>query len=246
LHFDAELINRFVSAARVAVLTGAGISAESGVPTFRGEDGIWKQYRAEELATPEAFSSHPQRVWQWYQYRRRLLSGVQPNPGHHVLAEMEKAYPDFCISTQNVDGLHQKAGCTRVRELHGNITRNRCSVCGTLSEAGNNGNEDSPPRCSCGGLMRPDVVWFGESLPQKVLQAAQGDAQSAELYLTIGTSALVYPAALLPVEAARHGAYVVEVNRELTPLSHQVDSVLTGKSGEILPQLWMQVKSQKG
>ncbi|NOZ56301.1 MAG: NAD-dependent deacylase [Calditrichaeota bacterium] len=234
--FSEELIRRLLNASRVAVLTGAGISAESGVPTFRGKDGLWRRFRPEELATVDAFLKNPALVWEWYNYRRRIVTEVQPNPGHRALVELEKLVPDFAVITQNVDGLHQRAGSRKVLELHGNILRSRCMRCGKLYTELTFENGEVP-RCECGGLIRPDVVWFGEMLPQDVLEEAYHYARTASVFLSVGTSALVQPAASLPLEARAYGAYVVEINPETTPITHEVDEHISGKAGEILPKL---------
>lgn len=235
--FTPDLISNMKRTARIVVLTGAGVSAESGVPTFRGEDGLWKKFRPEELASFDAFISNPRLVWEWYSYRRRLISEVKPNPGHYALARMEDVVENFCLVTQNVDGLHRSAGSRRILELHGNIMRNRCMECGRKDESADLDVGDRLPRCRCGGLMRPDVVWFGEMLPQEILNSAFREAEEAEVFLSIGTSAVVQPAASLPLVAKRNGAYVVEINMESTPITSQVDETILGKSGEILPRL---------
>jgi NAD-dependent deacetylase len=234
--FAEKRSSRLLNASRVAVLTGAGISAEAGVPTFRGEDGLWRRFRPEELATVDAFLKNPALVWEWYNYRRRIVTEVQPNPGHLALAELEKLVPDFAVITQNVDGLHQRAGSRKVLELHGNILRSRCMRCGKLYTELTFENGEVP-RCECGGLIRPDVVWFGEMLPQDVLEEAYHYARTASVFLSVGTSALVQPAASLPLEARAYGAYVVEINPETTPITHEVDEHISGKAGEILPKL---------
>ncbi|MBN2416635.1 NAD-dependent deacylase [bacterium] len=222
---------------RICILTGAGISAESGVPTFRGEDGLWKRYRPEELATPDAFARNPELVWEWYRYRRGIIRGVAPNPGHYALAELERRFSAVTLITQNVDGLHRRAGSRHVLELHGNIMQDRCQRCGAVSAAADARNAEPVPRCRCGGLLRPHVVWFGEPLPQQVLADAQAAAEACDIFLAVGTSARVYPAAAFPLLAIRAGAYLVEVNTEETPLSGEANEVLTGKSGDILPML---------
>ena len=204
--FTPDLISNMKRTARIVVLTGAGVSAESGVPTFRGEDGLWKKFRPEELASFDAFISNPRLVWEWYSYRRRLISEVKPNPGHYALARMEDVVENFCLVTQNVDGLHRSAGSRRILELHGNIMRNRCMECGRKDESADLDVGDRLPRCRCGGLMRPDVVWFGEMLPQEILDSAFREAEEAEVFLSIGTSAVVQPAASLPLVAKRNGA----------------------------------------
>lgn len=234
--FSEELLEKLRKATRVAVLTGAGISAESGVPTFRGKDGLWKKFRPEELANFDAFIRNPQLVWEWYQYRRRLISEVEPNPGHRALVELEKLLPDFAVITQNVDGLHQRAGSRKVIELHGNILRNRCIECGKVTYEVDFPKDDVP-HCECGGLIRPDVVWFGELLPEEALEQAYMYARTSNMFFSVGTSAVVQPAASLPLEAKRYGAYVVEINTESTPLTPYADEHLRGKAGEVLPKL---------
>jgi NAD-dependent deacetylase len=221
----------------VAVLTGAGVSAESGVPTFRGTEGLWRQYRAEELATPEAFQRDPALVWEWYQWRRQLIARCHPNPAHHAIAHLERHSPTFLLITQNVDGLHRKAGSVRMVELHGSLWRVRCLADGATTEHLEVSLPSIPPRCGCGGLLRPDVVWFGEALPADALQQAFDAAENSDVLLVVGTSAVVQPAASLPMIARQHGAYVVEVNLEPTPLSSVVHESHHGKAGEILPRL---------
>ncbi len=236
------VVERCLGARRIAVLTGAGISAESGVPTFRDRDGLWTKLNPQELAFMEAFLKNPQHVWEWYQSRRKVMQEVKPNPAHYTLAAMEDFYPVFSIATQNIDGLHQRAGSRKVFELHGNIERNRCSVCGRFVELPDETAE--PPRCSCGGLIRPDVVWFGEMLPEEALDSAAQAARTAEVYFSIGTSAQVFPAAQLPYDAAEHGAFLVEINAEPTALTPYAHISLQGKAGEILPRLWRAISEK--
>jgi NAD-dependent deacetylase len=205
-------------AKRIAVLTGAGISAASGVPTFRGDGGLWRNFRAQDLATPEAYQRDPQLVWQWYQMRFNALLDVQPNAAHLALVSIESRSEDFTLVTQNVDGLHQRAGSNNVFELHGNVTQGRCEGCGevTVLEPG----FPLPPPCpSCSAPMRPNVVWFGEMLPAAALEAGIDAFNRAEVALIIGTSALVEPAASLGRMAAHAGAFVIEINPESTPLT---------------------------
>ncbi|HEX6828789.1 MAG TPA: NAD-dependent deacylase [Burkholderiales bacterium] len=223
---------------RVVVLTGAGISAESGVPTFRDAmTGLWARYRPEDLATPEAFLRDPKLVWEWYEWRRGLVAKANPNPGHLALAELERRIPDFTLITQNVDDLHRRAGSRNVLELHGNITRSKCFDEGTPVDAW----EDTgsvPPRCPrCGGYVRPDVVWFGEALPEDALEQALEAARRCELFLCVGTSTVVQPAASLPFEALRSGARVLEVNPDATPLTPHATWSLRGPAGVMLPGL---------
>ncbi|MDH5244965.1 MAG: NAD-dependent deacylase [Betaproteobacteria bacterium] len=252
------------TATRVAVLTGAGISAESGIPTFRdamsaagppqgvrppggerreatiGGDytvGLWSRFRPEDLATPGAFAANPKTVWEWYAWRRELLAKVAPNAGHRALADLERRMPAFTLITQNVDGLHALAGSRNVIELHGSIMQNRCFDEGRLLGpaelvAG------TPPRCPhCGAFVRPGVVWFGEALPRKALDDAIAAARACELFLSVGTSALVEPAASLPLLALEAGAAVIEVNPTPTPLSAHATIVLGGPAGDVLPRL---------
>lgn len=223
---------------RVVVLTGAGISAESGVPTFRGQDGLWKSCRAESLATPEAFERDPAFVWEWYDWRRGLIAPAEPNAGHRVLAGWEGLFDDFAVITQNVDGLHAKAGSRAVVELHGSIWKLRCTREGTVVETRETPLPRLPPVCpECGALLRPHVVWFGESLDPAVLDRAFGLSGACQAMIVVGTSAVVQPAASLPAAAARAGAKVIEINVEPTPLTPQADYFFPGKAGEILPRL---------
>lgn len=223
----------------VVVLTGAGISAESGVPTFRGEEGLWRNYRAEQLATPGAFRRDPVLVWEWYDWRRGLIGACAPNAAHKTLVEMETALSDFTLITQNVDGLHQAAGSQNILELHGNIWRVRCLGCGDIITDRRVPLPDIPPRCSkCDGLLRPDVVWYGESLSEAILQTAWITAERCRLMLVIGTSAVVHPAASLPLVALQNGAHLVEVNPAETPLSAHTHETLRGPAAEALPDWW--------
>lgn len=235
--FSQQLISKLIKADSVAVFTGAGISAESGVPTFRGEDGLWKKFRPEELANFDAFIRNPDLVWEWYRYRKKIIADIKPNAGHYALAEMERHHKHFAIITQNIDNLHCRAGSKTVYELHGNIERNYCIDCRKSYSNEDIIKQEKAPRCTCGGLIRPDVVWFGEYLPQDQWDVGEAAAERAEVFFSVGTSAVVYPAASLPIIAKRAGAYVVEINLERTELSHQADEVLLGKSGEILPKL---------
>ena len=224
-------------------MTGAGISAESGVPTFRGENGLWRRYRAEELATPRAFRDNPTLVWEWYDWRRGLIAECEPNAAHRALAEMETHGEDFTLITQNVDGLHQRAGSTRMLELHGSIWRVRCTQEGTTWDNYEVPLSRVPPTCDCGGLLRPDVVWFGESLDPNVLRAAYAAAERCDLMLVVGISAVVQPAASLPSIARHAGAYLVEVNVQETPLSAYADEVILGPAAKELPSLWARLKN---
>ncbi|MBN2093349.1 NAD-dependent deacylase [candidate division KSB1 bacterium] len=242
--FSSKLIEKLKQAQKVAILTGAGISAESGVPTFRGEDGIWNKFRPEELANFEAFQKNPQLVWEWYNYRRKIINEVKPNPGHFALAEMEQMFPIFTLITQNVDNLHRVAGSQIIIELHGNIMRNRCVDCNKIYREIAIEFEVKVPRCRCGGRLRPDVVWFGEMLPEDALVCAFQAAQECDVFFSIGTSAFVQPAASLPIEAGEKGAYVVEINIEPTAISRYVNESIIGKSGEILPLILNKLKEK--
>ncbi len=222
---------------RVTVLTGAGISAESGVPTFRGVDGLWRNYSVTELATPEAFERDPGLVWEFYNWRRNLISALTFNPGHKALVDLEAETLHFTLITQNVDGLHIKAGSRNVLEIHGNLWRVRCTKCRRII-LDMSPNMGLLPKCQdCGGLLRPDVVWFGESLDYSLLQKAMEASRNCQVMLVIGTSAVVQPAASLALEAKEAGAKVAEINLEETPNSRMMDFVLPGKAGEILPKL---------
>ena len=239
------LIEVLRSARYVVVLTGAGISAESNIPTFReAQTGLWAKYSPEELATPQAFRHNPKLVWEWYVWRRELVSQAKPNPGHLALAELEQRVPKFTLITQNVDGLHQRAGSRNIAELHGNINRTKCFDEGDIIDSWPPTTE-LPPRCPrCGGYLRPDVVWFGETLPPQALHAAFEAAQQCDLFFSIGTSALVKPAASLPYEALRRGVTVVEINPDETPLTPYVTFALQGPSGQVLPALVQALNQQ--
>jgi len=239
----ASLIEFLAGARRVVALTGAGISAESGVPTFRGKDGLWRQYRAESLATPEAFSRDPALVWEWYDWRRGLIAPVGPNPGHEVLAAWEERFENFAVITQNVDGLHRKAGTRNLLELHGNIWRARCTREGTVRELPATPLPRVPPLCpDCGALLRPDIIWFGEPLDPDVLDRAFALSAGCQALFVIGTSSVVQPAASLPAAAARAGARVIEVNLEPTPLTPYADHFIAGPAGRVLPSLDRQLR----
>jgi NAD-dependent deacetylase len=219
-------------ASRIAALTGAGISAESGVPTFRGPEGLWRSFRPEELATPEAFARDPQLVWEWYDWRRGLIAGCSPNAGHRVLAACT-------VITQNVDGLHQRAGSESLIEIHGSIWRMRCVACQAVTMNYDAPLRPLPPLCGeCGGMMRPGVVWFGEGLPPFAWEASVEAVSNVDVLLVVGTSGAVYPAAQLVPIAREAGAKVIEINPVETPLSGVADVVLRGKSGELLPLLF--------
>jgi NAD-dependent deacetylase len=230
----------------VVVLTGAGVSAESGIPTFRGAGGLWRDYRATDLVTPQAFRRDPRLVWEFYDWRRELIAAGEPNPAHHTLALMEQSTPDFTLITQNVDGLHQRAGSQNVLTLHGDIWVVRCVACDYRAQDHRVPLPEIPPRCPrCGNLLRPDVVWFGETLPADVLRGAWTAASRAALMLVVGTSALVQPAASLPLLAQENGATLIEVNPDETPLSPYADQHLRGPASAILPDWWRRFQAGK-
>lgn len=211
--FARPLLEALRGAGHVVALSGAGISVESGLPTFRDKQkGLWAKYRPEDLATPEAFARDPSLVWRWYAWRRSLVAAAAPNAGHAALVALAGLVPRFTLVTQNVDGLHQRAGSRDVIELHGNITRAKCSSDGTRFDAWEDPADGTPARCGCGAFLRPDVVWFGESLPSDALRAAADAAASCDVLLAIGTSGLVYPAASLAPLAHANGAVVAVVN----------------------------------
>ena len=243
--FSDELASRLAEAERVAVLTGAGVSAESGVPTFRDESGgLWEKFSPQELANVEAFLDNPELVQGWYAHRREVVTGTEPNPAHRALANLEALVAEdggsFLLATQNVDDLHRQAGSQNVVELHGNITRSYCIDCGreaSEEEMRPDGNGDGAACPACGGLLRPDVVWFGERLPEGAMEQAHQAAAACDVFLSVGTSAVVYPAAGLPLAAAERGAYTAEVNPERSAVAGELDEVILEKAGEVLPPL---------
>lgn len=237
---DAAVQNvrtRLRTAGAIAVLTGAGISADSGVPTFRGADGLWRTFRAEDLATPEAFARDPTLVWEWYNWRRECLATKRPNAAHEALATLEEECKRFWLITQNVDGLHRAAGSRRLSEIHGNIWKVRCTECGLVGD-----NHDVPiaipPRCStCRGLLRPHIVWFGEAVGEDDLRRSRDAVQSCDILVIIGTSGVVYPAATFASVAREAGAFVVEINPAPTSNSCVVNLTLRGRASEMVPRL---------
>lgn len=238
-HSDAllNLAQLLAGADRLVVLTGAGISVESGIPTFRGPEGLWRSFRPEQLATPQAFQQDPRLVWEWYDWRRGKIAPARPNPGHEALVRLEARIPDFLLLTQNVDGLHRLAGSQRLLELHGSIWEVRCLKCGRVKE-----DRRVPlpllPHCeTCGGLLRPNVVWFGEPLNPDILRQAEAALTRAQVVLVVGTSSVVQPAASFALWARQAGARTAEINLDPTPLTARCDVALTGRAGEILPLL---------
>lgn len=231
-----DLPGHLAHADRIVVFTGAGISAESGIATFRAPDGIWAQFKPEELANIDAFMANPERVWQWYQYRRHVVESATPNAGHRAIADLERFIPRVDVVTQNVDGLHRAAGSTHVHELHGSLMSHRCLECGRPYEIAP--DEQHVPQCpECGGLIRPGVVWFGEELPADVWDAAEAATRECDLFLSVGTSTIVYPAASLPFLAIRLGKYVIEVNPESTDFSRYADRSVRETAGVAMPQI---------
>lgn len=243
MELPGDLLEAAVRARGCVVLTGAGISAESGLATFRGPEGWWRNMDPQRLATPQAFEDNPRLVWEWYQWRREQALRAKPNPGHLAIAEMEKLFPYFLLITQNVDGLHQRAGSSRMIELHGNIYRYRCFRCQSIFEQLPNG-QDIPPRCACGGMLRPDVVWFGEALPAEALELAWEESARADIFFAIGTSGLVQPAASLPLVAKRGGAFLIEINLQETPLSDLADLSIRSKAGEVMSAIVQAMRSR--
>ena len=233
----AEAAAALRKARHVCVLTGAGVSAESGIPTFRDAlTGLWQNFNPEDLATPEAFERDPNLVWNWYESRREMIRSVEPNPGHYALVELARRVPRFTLVTQNVDGLHQRAGSRDVLEYHGNILRDRCIVERVIADRSDDSRHGLPRCAACGGLLRPDVVWFGEAIPAGPMLAAAAAAGDCDVFLSVGTSSMVYPAAGLAETAMDAGARIIEINPSATGLS-QAATAIGGRSGVILPRL---------
>jgi len=220
---------------KIVFVTGAGISQESGIPTFRGKDGYWRKYDPMKLASIDAFYDDPKLVWEWYEDRRKNILDVKPNEGHFAISQIEE-FKDVVILTQNIDGLHQRSGSTNVLELHGSIIRIKCTVCDFTDNITEN-FESLPPKCKCGSILRPDVVWFGESLPQNIWQSAIKEASICDVMIVVGTSLVVSPANTLPVYAKQNGATLIEVNPEETVMSHDMDLSIHATSVEVLPKL---------
>ncbi len=230
-----QVANKLKKAEKIVFVTGAGISQESGIPTFRGKDGLWRKYDAMKLATIDAFYEDPKLVWEWYEERRQNILAAKPNPGHTAIAELEK-HKQVHVLTQNVDGLHQRAGSKQVYELHGSIITIRCTTC-SFKDNITSRFSDLPPLCKCGSILRPDVVWFGEALPQDVWQDAIVQASSCDVMIVVGTSLVVSPANLLPVYAKQNGAVMIEVNPEETQMSSSMDLSLRSSAAKALPEL---------
>ena len=232
------LIERLRAATAVFVLTGSGISAESGLPTFRGVGGLWRTHRVEELASPQGFAADPRLVWTWYNERNAAHRRAHPSPAHYALAAFEARYSDFTLATQNVDSLHLRAGSRNLVELHGSLRIARCTVCDARVSLDSSGLPLERIEHECGGRLRPDIVWFGEPLPQDAWDRAARAAARADVILVIGTSAVVYPAAALATRYANDGAYVAEINPEPTAISERVDCVIRSGAAQVLPQLY--------
>lgn len=229
-----EIIN---SSKYVVVLVGAGLSQESGVPTFRGKDGLWKQFRPEELATPQAFMRTPELVWEWYCWRRSIIARAEPNSAHYAIVELEKRCEQFLLITQNVDGLHRRAGNKKYIEIHGCIWESRCVHCHNVMEDHETDYTRIQSCKYCGGRLRPNVVWFGEAIPEMNLRKSYYAAQSCDVMIVVGTSGYVQPAASLPFLAKQNNAKVIDINVQSTPISEIADLFLEGKAGKILPEL---------
>ena len=238
MEIPTSLIEKLKTAKSLMFFTGAGISAESGIETFRGKGGLWNKMSAQELASFDGFMKNPNLVWEWYQYRRNIVRETSPNNAHKTIAELEKHYPEVTVVTQNVDNLHRRAGSSNILELHGNIERNFCMDCKTFYGVEKFIEAEEVPKCEkCGGMIRPDVVWFGEMLPQGIFAEAETKGERSDFCFIVGTSAVVYPAAYIPISAKAGGATLVEINIEPTNISDQVEYSLMGKAGEVLPRI---------
>lgn len=244
LKFPAEFLEKLETAKNIVFYTGAGISAESGVPTFRGKDGIWNKLKPEELANFNAFLKNTDMVWEWYQHRRQIVRDTGPNPAHHAIAEFEQYYDTVTVVTQNVDNLHKRAGSKIIYELHGNIERNYCIDCKKwFNELEIDENKKGAVKCDqCGGLIRPDVVWFGEFLPQDEFKNSESAAAKSDICFVVGTSAVVYPAAYIPITALQSGSYLVEINIEETDFTRNANFSIFGEAGKTLPRVLERVK----
>ncbi len=247
MFISESLITKINNAKEIVFFTGAGISAESGIPTFRGKDGIWNKLKPEELANFNAFLKNPNLVWEWYQYRRQIIEEKAPNAGHFAIVEFENLFEKVTVVTQNVDNLHNRAGSKKVLELHGNIEKNFCIKCKARYDNLTIEENKTAPKCKvCGGLVRPDVVWFGEMLPQDVFNNSEKAAMRSDICFVIGTSAVVYPAANIPITAKQYGSTLVEINITQTDLSPYCDYSIIGSSGEVLPLILQKIKLLRG
>lgn len=242
LLLDSLILKKFSSAKSVVFFTGAGVSAESGIPTFRGKEGIWNKLKPEELANFDAFLRNPEMVWEWYKHRKQIVHEAKPNSAHITISDFQNIFPEVKVITQNIDNMHKRAGSKIVYELHGNIERNYCVKCKTFY------NDDIifsnvVPKCKCGGLIRPDVVWFGEYLPQDEFLESEKSAREADIFIIVGTSAIVYPAASIIFVAKQSGAYIIEINIEKTEITSIADRYFFGKAGEILPNIYNKINT---
>jgi len=242
---NESVVERLTQANSLLVITGAGISAESGIPTFRGADGLWRNYRTEDLATLDAFERDPVTVWEWYDWRRGIIGRAEPNPGHLAIKDLEDMFENFLLITQNVDGLHGRTGIRNIVEIHGNLWRTKCTREGKISMLMDVPLRSIPPRCDCGAVLRPDVVWFGESIPSYALDLSFNVLEQCDTLIVVGTSGVVYPVASFPQTVKDNGGYVVEVNVEPTPISAIADASLYGNSGDILPMLVKWLKERR-
>ena len=240
-----KAIERLIDTKYLLVITGAGISAESGIPTFRGNDGLWQNYRAEDLATPWAFERNPEVVWRWYDWRRGIIGRAELNPGHLAIKQLEGLYDDFFLITQNVDGLHGRTGIKNMVEIHGNLWRARCTKDGRTSMLMDVPLKSIPPTCECGNILRPDVVWFGESIPSEWLQKSYDVIDMCDTLIVAGTSGVVYPVASFPQSVKERGGCVIEINIEPTSISSIADISLFGKSGDLLPMLVKGIRERR-
>lgn len=245
MNFNQTFLTKISESNKIVFFTGAGISAESGIPTFRGKGGIWNKLKPEELANFNAFMRNPQMVWEWYNHRKKIIHEAKPNAGHIAIAAMQDLIEEVTVVTQNIDNLHRRAGSKNIFELHGNIERNFCVNCRTFY------NEEldfsnGVPKCKCGGLIRPDVVWFGEYLPEDQFEGGENTSVLSDMFFVVGTSAVVYPAAGLVHAAKRAGSFIVEVNVVETEISSLCDQSFLGEAGKILPEIVNEVKRIKG
>ncbi len=244
MNFNQSFLDKLSQSKKIVFFTGAGVSAESGISTFRGKDGIWNKLKPEELANFNAFMQNPEMVWEWYNHRKSIVHEAKPNAGHIAIADMQILFDDVTVVTQNIDNLHRRAGSKNIFELHGNIERNFCVKCRTFY------NEEldfsnGVPKCKCGGLIRPDVVWFGEYLPEDQFSGGEKAAQNCDMFFVVGTSAVVYPAAGLVHTAKHAGAFIVEVNIEETEITHYCDVSFFGEAGKVLPEMVKEIKKIK-
>jgi len=242
IQIDKSLIDELKKAGSIVFFTGAGISSESGIATFRGEDGLWKKFKPEELASFDAFIKNPELVWEWYNYRKKIIHESKPNHAHLTIAEMQDHFNDVTVVTQNVDNLHRRAGSKKIFKLHGDIEKNFCIDCKKFYEEELDFSA-GVPKCQCGGLIRPDVVWFGEYLPEDQFLGGEKAAINSDIFFVVGTSAIVYPAAGLIYTAKASGSTIVEINIEETTLSDSANYSYFGKAGEILPKIFSHVKN---